>query len=261
MKLLERVRRWWTQRLLHRLRIPLRLWQRIVEASPVLQSLDKKEQHRLRILTSLFLHRKVMVGAGGFEPDAMVRGVIAAQASLLVLNLGLDWYDGWSEIIVYPGAFIVPQREHDEAGVVHESSRGLSGQAWGRGPIILSWEDTAPASHHHRRKGFNVVLHEFAHKLDFLDGAANGIPPLHPGNTQQEWARDFSRAYDSLRDRNHPQNGNIDPYATTSPAEFFAVMTEHFFEIPTVLQHEYPAIYDELRRFYRQDPVKRLSPR
>ncbi len=257
MKLLERIRRWWTQRLLHRRRISLSLWRRVVDASPVLQRLGRKEQHRLRILASLFLHRKVIVGAGGFEPDEMVRGVIAAQASLLVLNLGLDWYDGWSEIIVYPGAFIAPHREHDEAGVVHESNRGLSGEAWGRGPLVLSWEDIAPATRGQRPQGSNVVLHEFAHKLDFLDGAANGIPPLHPGNTQQEWARDFTRAYNDLRRRGHLQLEGMDPYATTCPAEFFAVMTEHFFEAPANLQRHYPGIYDELRRFYRQDPVMR----
>lgn len=259
MRLLERIQRWWTQRLLHRHRIPLSLWQHIVEASPVLQPLGKKEQHRLRILASLFLHHKVIVGAGGFEPDEMVRGMIAAQASLLILNLGLDWYDGWSEIIVYPDAFIAPRREYDEAGVIHESNRGLSGEAWGRGPVILSWEDINPATHKQHLKGSNVVLHEFTHKLDFLDGAANGIPPLHPGNTQQEWASDFTRAYEDLRGRNPHQLEGMDPYAMTSPAEFFAVMSEHFFESPKSLQKNYPGVYEELRRFYKQDPIKRTG--
>lgn len=253
---LERIQRWWTQRLLHRRRIPLTLWRRIVQVSPVLQSLGKPEQHRLRMLTSLFLHHKEIVGAGGFEPDEMVRGVIAAQASLLVLNLGLDWYDGWSEIIVYPDAFIAPHRENDETGVVHEGERGLSGEAWGRGPVILAWAEIDPAGSARHRQGANVVLHEFAHKLDFRDGAANGIPPLHAGNTQQEWSRDFSGAYTELGQQ---RPTDIDPYAATSPAEFFAVMTELFFEAPRRLQQHYPALYDELHRFYRQDPLARLG--
>ncbi len=254
---LERIQRWWTQHLLHRHRIPLPLWQRLLESSALLARLDKKERHRLRELASLFLHRKTIVGADGFEPDQMARALIAAEASLLILNLGLDWYDGWSEIIVYPGAFIAPHQERDEAGVVHQSNRGLSGEAWGRGPVILSWADIDPARRRQRHKGTNVVLHEFAHKLDFLDGAANGIPPLHPGNTQQEWARDFTRAYEDLIHHSQPEANGIDRYATTSPAEFFAVMTELFFEAPARLEKKYAQIYQELCRFYRQDPVRR----
>ncbi|MCW8827263.1 MAG: zinc-dependent peptidase, partial [Gammaproteobacteria bacterium] len=125
---------------------------------------------------------------------------------------------------------------------------------WGRGPVILSWADIEPAR---GDNGSNVVLHEFAHKLDFLDGAANGIPPLHPGNSQQEWARDFTHAYEDLSEHSFHHSGGIDRYATTNPAEFFAVMTEIFFEDPRLLQTQYPKIYDELRRFYRQDPIKR----
>jgi Mlc titration factor MtfA (ptsG expression regulator) len=102
-----------------------------------------------------------------------------------------------------------------------------------------------------------VVLHEFAHKLDLRDGAADGIPPLHAGNTPQEWASDFSRAYDELGHPHRQRATAINPYAATSPAEFFAVMTELFFEAPHRLQQHYPALYGELRRFYRQDPLKR----
>jgi Mlc titration factor MtfA (ptsG expression regulator) len=254
---LERLQRWWTQHLLHRHRISWPVWRQLLETSPLLARLNKKEQHRLRELTSLFLHRKVLVGADGFELDEMARALIAAQASLLILNLGLDWYDGWSEIIVYPGAFLAPHRERDEAGVVHEGPRGLSGEAWGRGPVILSWSDINPTTRQQRRSGSNVVLHEFAHKIDFLDGAANGIPPLHQGNTVQQWAEVFSRSYADLTQRSDQHAAGIDLYATTNPAEFFAVVTELFFEEPQRLQHSYPAIYDELRRFYRQDPLSR----
>lgn len=254
---LERLRRWWTQRALRRHRIPLPLWQRLLADSPLLARLDKSEQHRLRELASLFLQRKVIVGADGFEPDALARALIAAQASLLILNLGLDWFNGWSEIIVYPDAFVAPHRERDESGVVHQGVRQLSGEAWGRGPVILSWADIDPLSRNHHRSGSNVVLHEFAHKLDLRDGAANGIPPLHRGNTPQQWAEDFSRAYADLNRQRMAQLRGIDPYATTNPAEFFAVMTELFFEEPQRLHDSYPAIYEELRHFYKQDPVGR----
>ena len=256
---LERIQRWWTQHILHQYRIPQTIWQRVLTASPLIARLDKKEQHRLRKLASLFLHRKEIVGANEFELNATMRALIAAEASLLILNLGLDWYDGWSEIIIYPGAFIAPHTERDEAGVIHEGNRGLSGEAWGRGPVILSWTDIDPSTRAHRHKGSNVVLHEFAHKLDFLDGSANGIPVLHPGNTQQEWAKDFTRAFADLRHHGHHPATGIDSYATTSPAEFFAVMTELFFEDPGLLQKNYPAVYDEMCRFYRQDPVIRME--
>jgi Mlc titration factor MtfA (ptsG expression regulator) len=189
----------------------------------------------------------------------MIRALIATHASLLILNLGLDWYDGWREVIVYPGAFIASHREIDDAGVVHEGDRGLTGEAWMQGPVILSWTDIDPEIRGHRRKGSNVLLHEFAHKLDFLDGSANGIPPLHSGNRQQEWTDDFSRAYADLSSGRHHQSTGIDTYATTSPAEFFAVTTEVFFEDPTRLKKHYPAVYDELRRFYKQDPIARQA--
>ncbi len=253
---LERIQRWWTQRLLHRHRIPIMIWKRVLDASALVSQLQKSDRHRLRELASLFLHRKAIVGADGLELDEVMRAFIAAEASLLVLNLGLDWYDGWSEIIVYPGAFIAPHRERDEAGVVHEVSRGLSGEAWARGPVVLSWADIDPSTRAQRRKGSNVLLHEFAHKLDFLDGAANGIPPLHVGNTQQEWARDFTRAYANLNSRTQHELNGIDHYATTNPAEFFAVMTELFFEQPKQLHKNYAPIYEELSRFYKQSPLK-----
>ncbi len=255
---LTQLRRWWTRRILTRHLIPLPVWQHVLDESPLLSALKRHELHQLHKLTSLFLYHKVVVGADNFELDEFMRATIAAQACLLVLNLGLDWFDGWSEIIVYPDAFIAPRREQDAAGVIHEGVNGLSGEAWGRGPVILSWADIDPSTQSQHRKGSNVVLHEFTHKLDFLDGSANGIPPLHLGNTMQDWAEDFTRAYADLSHRSPRHSGGIDRYATTNPAEFFAVMTELFFEAPQRLQENYPSIYDELRHFYLQDPIKRM---
>ncbi len=257
MSLLHRLHRWWWQRLLRRQRIPARLWKRLLASVPALASLDRAEAHRLRELASLFLHQKTLVGANGFAVDEQQRALIAAQASLLVLNLGLDWYSGWSEIIIYPEPFIVRHPQRDEAGVVHDESQQLGGEAWGRGPVILAWSEIDPSLQH--RRGHNVVLHEFAHKLDLLDGAANGIPPLHAGFKAAEWAEAFTQAYGELARGHHYRGVGIDPYAGSSPAEFFAVMTELFFVDPLHLQRELPRVYEVLRRFYRQDPVRRVS--
>lgn len=255
--IINRLRRWWTQRILRRERIPLPLWRSVVEQVPVLRGLDRREQHRLRELASLFLHEKRFSGADGLEISDFMRVTIAAQACLLVLNLGLDYFAGWVEVIVYPGAFVAPHRQQDETGLVHESRRAMGGEAWSKGPVILSWADIDPAG---RKKGGNVVLHEFAHKLDMLNGAANGMPPLHADMLRERWTEDFSRAYQVLyRQVEHHRHTDIDPYAIESPAEFFAVISEYFFEQPRLLHEGYQGVYEELRCFYRQDPLARSS--
>jgi Mlc titration factor MtfA (ptsG expression regulator) len=255
--LLSRFKRWRTQRILRQARIPLALWERVMDDALAHYRLDHQELHRLRELASLFLHRKVVTGAGGLEIDDYIRAVIAAEACLLILNLELDWYEGWREIIVYPGSFVVAREEQDELGLVHEQRAVLGGEAWGRGPVILAWEDARPESHPHGT-GSNVILHEFAHKLDMLNGAANGMPPLHRDMNRSEWTRTFSHAYAQLQHqlaRHH--RTRIDPYAAENPAEFFAVVTEEFFEIPVGLYEYDPAVYHQLSRFYRQDPLRR----
>lgn len=232
----------------------------VVRDVPVIFSLSKPEQHRLRRLTSLFLYKKVIVGAGGLELDDYMRVVIASQACLLILNLSLEYFDGWSEIIVYPGAFLVRSTPRDAAGVVHQEINALGGEAWSRGPVILSWEDVRPPHHTHHNHGVNVVLHEFAHKLDLLNGVANGMPPLHQQMKRESWTEDFTRAYEKLL--NHMSGGHrgrIDPYAVESPAEFFAVVTEFFFERPRILKQELPAVYSQLAQFYQQNPLNRVT--
>jgi len=258
---LTRLQRWWTQRILRRERIPTRLWRQVIESLPVLASLNRIEKHRLRKLSSLLLHEKNFVGVGGLELNQAMQVTIAAQAALLILNLGLDLYAGWSDIVVYPDAFIVPRQSLDEAGVVHESSRALEGESWGRGPVILSWADVMADSQPHTHAiGSNVVLHEFAHKLDFLNGAANGMPPLPVDIRREDWTRDFSRAYEDLYRRVERNRGTaISPYAAESPAEFFAVVTEVFFEDAERLHQRFPKVYDALRRYYQQDPRRRKA--
>ena len=256
---LTRLRRFWQHYLLRRKRVPQHLWREVLNSTPVLSSLTRMEQHRLRALTSLFLHRKTVNGAGDFDVDERMRVTIAAQACLLVLNLDLDYFDGWVEIIVYPDSFVVAHHVADESGVIHQNRHALGGEAWGRGPVILAWSDIDPA----RRTGdsvHNVVLHEFAHKLDMLNGPADGLPPLHKEMRIERWSRDFSRVYEKLRYQvEHHRHTTIDPYASTSPAEFFAVVSEYFFEAPELLHGHYPEIYRELEGFYRQAPLQRQA--
>lgn len=165
--MLNRFFRWREQRQLRLARIPATLWQRVVDDSLTNFHLDQHELHQLRELASLFLIRKTISGAGGLEVDNYISAVIAAQACLLILNLDLDYYDRWVEVIVYPDAFVVSREVRDEIGVVHKQRSVLGGEAWSRGPLILSWKDAQP-NKQSRGSGSYVILHEFAHKLDML---------------------------------------------------------------------------------------------
>ncbi len=229
-------------------------WTGAVERLGSVHHLGRADLERLRALAQRFLVRKAVTGAGGLEVDAEMRAVIAAQAALLVLNLDLSYYGTFHQVIVYPGTFLVEHEETDEAGVVHRIRRPLSGEAWHQGPVILSWADARPGVP--RPPGHNVVIHEFAHKLDMAGGAANGRPPLHGGVDPSAWTRDFTAAWERFQ---HEGDGEqwawLDPYALDSPAEFFSVASEYFFEAPALLQEHLPAIYGHLKEFYRQDPA------
>lgn len=244
-------------RRLRRERIPELRWRNVISQVSVLQHLTHSEQHRLRELTSKFLRSKAFSGAGGFVMNDDTRTLIAAQACLLILELDLSYFDGWHEIIVYPDTFVVHREVSDDVGLVHSAQQALGGEAWNRGPVILSWSDACPGACPHG-EGSNVILHEFAHKLDMLNGVANGMPPLHRDMHRETWTRVFQHAYDALRGTLATnQYRYIDPYAAESPAEFFAVMTEYFFEYPQRIIQVYPELYEQLRQFYRQDPLQR----
>ncbi len=144
---------------------------------------------RLRDLAMLFLHEKQFATAAGLELSDEMRWSIATQACILILNLDLEYYRGWSEIIVYPEQFVPRHQYVDEAGVVHEGDEPYAGEAWLGGPVILSWADVAGTGY---PDGVNVVIHEFAHKLDMLNGDANGYPPLHADMDRSAWAADSS---------------------------------------------------------------------
>ena len=222
---------------------------------PILTGLNTRELARLRSSASHFIHTKRFTAAGGAEINRSAQLAIALQACLLILNLDEHSYRGWREIVLYPDAFVRPQQEIDEAGVVHYSREVLSGESWHGGPLVLSMDEALAGG---QGNGHNVVVHEFAHKLDMLNGIADGFPPLHRGMDSVSWEHDFSTAYADFQKRvDRGEATAIDPYAATQPAEFFAVLSEVFFETPAVLQQEYPQVYSQMQQFYRQDPLSR----
>lgn len=230
------------------------LWNSTIAKLLVLEYLQKKELRQLKKLTTSFLYKKNFVGAQGFELDAEKQLIIAIQACLPILKLDISYYDGWIDIVVYPDTFVVYRDITDGNGLVHNSRKTLSGEAWSRGPVILSWNDVQLDSFQ-LRQGHNVVIHEFSHKLDMLNGRANGMPPLHPSMHREEWTGSLSKAYDHLVNQlGQFQYSHINEYAATNPAEFFAVISEYFFTAPEILKQHHPAVYDQLVLFYKQDP-------
>lgn len=248
-------RDWRRRRILTRVSIDADAWRAALSA-PLFAGLDGAERARLFDLARLFIAEKSFSGSAGFEMQESTRLRIAAQAALLIMNLDPDCYAGWREVIVYPNEF-VPRREYrDTSGVVHELRYPLLGEAWQGGPVIFSAADVDNSL---SLDGVNVVIHELAHKLDMQDGQANGLPPLHSTMRVKDWADAFKPAYDDLCLRVARGTGTaIDPYAATSPAEFFAVLSEVFFETPAILAAIYPAVYAQIKAFYRQDPLRRL---
>jgi len=254
--------KWYTEwrraRILRRAKIDEALWRTILSRYPFLATLSDDEAARLREKVVLFLHAKSIHGAGGLAMRDEIRLAIAAQACILILNLDLSYFRGWVEVIVYPDEFVATYEYVDENGVAHSVSEPMSGESWLQGPVILSWADAGERG----GGGYNVVIHEFAHKLDMLNGDANGFPPLHADMSREDWSRAFSEGYADFCarvDRDEPLP--IDAYAAEDPAEFFAVLSEAFFEIPGAVEEFYPEIYRQLARFYRQDPALRLTPR
>lgn len=243
-------------RILGKSAIPVEQWLQAEAALSALEGLSAEETRRLRDLAVLFLHEKSLEPVQGAQLDEAMRLRLALQACLPILNLGIDWYDGWVSVIVYPDEFITEHESVDEAGVVHRVREPRSGESWLRGPVILSLSDIKDRFHW---DGHSVVIHEFAHKLDMLNGEANGLPPLHPGMNIQAWSEAFTRAYEDFCQRvDRHEETFIDPYASESPGEFFAVVSEVFFEGPGKLLEAYPAVYEQLKQFYRQDPYARL---
>jgi Mlc titration factor MtfA (ptsG expression regulator) len=230
-------------------------WAQVRGGFGLVGELAAGDEARLRALAARFLGVKSIEPVQGLELDEAQCAAIAALACLPVLELGLDLYRGWTSVVVYPGGFVARGHDVDESGVVHEFAEPRSGESWLHGPVIVSFEDVLASA---GLDGYNVVIHEMAHKLDMGNGAANGFPPLHSGMDARAWYEDFSAAF---RDMNARLDAGlhvpIDAYAAESPAEFFAVTSEYFFEVPRVLARGYPAVFAQLVAYYRQDPRRR----
>lgn len=247
---------WLDRRVIRRSGVTPAQWDEAFASLPLLQGLSADEVRRLRELALLLMHRKTFEGAHGLVVTQAMALIIALQACLPVLQLGLDVYRGWTAIIVYPSGFAPKRVVRDEYGVEHFVQDELSGEAWQGGPVILAWDETAFAG---QIDGHNLVIHEFAHKLDMQNGEANGFPPLHPDMDAEVWTRHFSAGYeDFLRRCDAGMDIGIDCYAAASPAEYFAVFSEVFFERPELLQRHYAAVFEQLRQYYRQDPSTRM---
>ena len=223
----------------------------------------------MRGLTARFLDRKAISPAHGLTLDDGDRLALAAHACLPLLGIGESGLRGWSEVIVHPGAFRVEHGRHgaphemDELEVVEDGFEDREGESWQHGPMVLSWADL-DAEIAEPEPGYQLVVHEMAHKLDALDGVMDGTPPL-PRDWQRDWARDFGAAFEALNaelDALHEAGDDeaepaIDPYAAEAPEEFFAVCSEYHFTAPDTLRAAFPAVAEHLERFY--GPAPRLD--
>lgn len=243
-----------TYRILKKHALPDQLWLETTKKLALLASLSSVEMAKLRVLSTLFIHHKHFVGAHNFKVTLEIKIIIAAQACLEIMELGINAFQGWEQIIIYPNAFKVEREVRNEFGLVENQKNVLSGEAWSDGPLILSWEDVENDSYTIRH-GQNVVIHEFAHKLDMLNGRANGMPPLHPDMPIEEWTESLSKAYQHLIQRLNHHHYEINAYAATNPAEFFAVISEYYFTAPDTLQKYYPKVYDELLRYFKRKHI------
>ena len=230
-------------------------WERILQDHvPIVTSLPAELASQLRRLIQHFVHTKSYVGCAGQEIDDTVRVAIAAQACLLLLNRPTRVYPRLRTILVYPGAFAVPRREVDAAGVVSEARQPLLGESWEDGRVVLSW-DHVLAGGRDAEGGQNVVLHEFAHQLDSESGGNNGAPFLGDPARYRRWAEVLSRDFEQLRaEAMVRQPGVIDHYGAHSPAEFFAVATETFFLRPWDMAERHAELFGELHSYFRVDP-------
>ncbi len=259
--------------------IPAALWHACVAQLPLLHALSREALARLKNRSEAFLARVPIHAAGGFELSNQASVLIAMQASYLVLNLTLDLYDDIPAVIIYPSGFIVDRKITDGAGIVHEWREPLAGEAIQQGgAIVLSWEDVENTMY--GGDGRNVVIHEFAHKIDMKRGFATGYPPFlsayHQTIKPLDWQRAFSAAFDDFTRRVEARHSHhslgfdedtanvswigplpLDPYGATNAAEFFAVASESLFLRPAPLAAAYPEVYSLLARYYHHDPLAR----
>jgi Mlc titration factor MtfA (ptsG expression regulator) len=235
-------------------------WNTIVKRNvPVCGCVDLESQKVLHGLIQLFLLEKHFEGCGGLNITDEIRLTIAAQACILLLGRvtgqeKFKLYPNLQSILVYPHAYVAHREQRLPDGTVHESQEVRLGETWSRGSLVLAWDDVRMSAFD-IHDGHNVVFHEFAHQLDYESGAAEGVPRLPNRSRYLSWARVLGREYESLvNDIAHHRKTTLDNYGATNPAEFFAVVTECFFEKPIQMKKRHPELYEQLRLFYNQDP-------
>jgi len=231
-------------------------WRAILKRRvPYVRAMPADLQLQLKKHIQVFLAEKAFIGCGGLAMTDDIRVTVAAQACLLLLNRPGGYYPNLRQILVYPGGFVVQRAHTDGSGILHQGHQALSGESWSDGQVILSWQDTlAGAANPH--DGQNVVIHEFAHQLDQETGAANGAPALARREHYARWAKVLGAEFNALQGRAvQAQASLFSDYGATDPAEFFAVVSEVFFEQPQRMADEHPHLYRELSQLYRLNPL------
>jgi MtfA peptidase len=262
------LRRWWMAsvqaygaRQFERKAIPEPLWQFTLARHAFLMCLPLADQVRLRKMVSAFLDSKEFSGGQGLVVTDEMAVAIAAQACLPILNIGLPAYRHFVGIVVHPDEVTARRRFEDEHGLVHEWTEVLSGEAMEGGPVMLSWHDVTLGATDRADANYNVVIHEFAHVLDMLDGVADGVPPLADHAARRLWRNILLQHLDELQlALAHGEETCLDPYAATGPEELFAVATEAFFVAAVGMKKAHPQLYELLMGFYRQDPAALATP-
>ena len=235
--------------------LPDAMWHAVLAQFPFLSQRDASQVARLRELAGQFLAQKEFTGAHGFVITDEVALAIAAQAVLPVLNLGLDWYDDFVGIVVHPGEVVAKRTSVDESGVVHDWEEVISGEAMDRGPVMLSWSDVA-GSGESAREGYNVVIHEFVHKIDMRGGSPDGCPPMPSSTARKAWQGVMQREYEAFREkviiaeRFGGDETWLDAYGAQSIDEFFAVASEAYFVAPKRFREEHAALAQLFDKFF-----------
>ena len=249
--------RWWASRRRERLRtrqLPADLELLLRRNVPLYGRMPDALKAELRGYVNVFLAEKIFVGCDGLEVSDEMRVTVAGNACVLLLSRRPDHFAGFRSILLYPETFAAPVVEYD-GEVVTEVLDARSGESWDGGPVILAWSDVLEGIRD-PDDGHNVVLHEFAHKLDEENGGVDGLPVLRDATDYEDWARVFTREFADLVEkasRNH--HSFLDEYGATSPPEFFAVATEAFFERSSLMRRRLPELYLQLQRFYGVDPA------
>lgn len=265
MKFLKHIQHFFVLRRIKQGKIPLKLWHQTINKMPLMQRYSNSDRLKLRLLAGEVLRKKNIVPVQGMVLTDEIHIMIAAQVAMIIFGLespatisSLNWLRNWNQIVVYPEPFYNGRENLLSVDGFLVSWAGVeSGETQYQSGIIINWYDDQP--HDPTRHANQVLMHELAHKLDMLDGYTNGHPPLHGNMSENVWFKAFEEAYEQLNEQiQKGQQTEINPYAATNPAEFFAVTTEYFFEAPQQLKNSYPKVYEQLTLFYQQDPVGKL---